>query len=131
MLHMSFVERGLQVIIHRDAEWDRQMGELNVLSSEELKTVLKKSNIAGWAGDGGKYVLLFGTYALVDKIPPDIDCIVLPLVVGGAAVGLSAEVYYGMRCRVTKKILYERGVLKRPSIILGELKEQLRGLLRK
>ena len=126
---MSFVERGIEVVIHRDAEWGRQMGELSSLSSEELKTVLNKSVIAGLAGDGGKYVLLFGALALSDKTPEGVNCIIFPLVVGGAAVGLSAEAYYGMRVRITKEILYERGVLTRPSVLAREIKEDFHELL--
>jgi hypothetical protein len=123
---MSFVERGVQAIIHFDAEWNRQMEELSSLSSEELEAVLKKAQLRGLIGDGGKYVLLFGSLAISDKIPQAVDCIIFPLAIGGAAVGLSAEAYYGTRSRVVKEILYDRGVFTRPGTAIRELFQDLR-----
>jgi len=125
---MSFIERGVQAIIHYDAEWERQREELNSLSSEELEAMLKKAQLRGLIGDGGKYVLLFGSLAISNKIPQAVDCIILPLAVGGAAVGLSAEAYYGTRSRVVKEILYDRGVLTRPGTAVKEFLQEVHRL---
>ena len=118
---MSFIERGLKAVIHHEAEWDRQMEELGELSPEELKAVLKKSVIAGLIGDGGKYVVLLGAYAISDKTPQAIGWVLLPLAVGGATVGLSAESYFGIRSRAAKEILYEKGVLTRSGEAIRKL----------
>jgi len=118
---MGFIERGLKAIISYDAERDRQMEELGELSPEELKEILKKSAVLGLVGDGGKYVILVGALAISNKTPPPVDCILVPLAVAGAAVGLSAEGYFGIRGRAAKEILYEKGVYLRPGEAIRKL----------
>lgn len=118
---MSFVERGLGAIVHYDDECDRQKEELVEFSPRELKEVLKKSAVAGLVGDGGKYIVLFGALAISSKTPLGVDCVLIPLAIGGAVVGLSAEGYFGIRSRVAKELLYEKGVLVRPSEAIRRL----------
>lgn len=118
---MNFVERGLGAIVHCHVEWDRQKEELVEFSPEELKKILKRSAIYGLAGDAGKYVILLGAVAISNKTPLAVDCILLPLATTSAAIGLSAEGYFGIRSRVAKELLYEKGVLIRPSEAIRKL----------
>ncbi len=125
---MGIIERGVKSFIHPGAEYERQITDLNNLESEHLEVELKKAVAARLISDGGKYIPLLGTMVLsgIGKIPPEIQCVLLPISMGVAAAGLAAESYYTIRNRAVLDILYYRGVRKPPSVLLNELKGDLK-----
>ena len=101
-----FIDRGLRSFIHYDDEYERNLYELKDKSAEDLTQELKRNNLLGLCGDGGKYLVMVGGWLVATKLHQ--PCIGLPLVIAGGSIGLAAEAHFGMRARIASRLLKQR-----------------------